>query len=136
MSKEITSAYLHIGNSGVTFSVIDEGFGPCIVIKSSSFGTNVIEQKIHVSKHELAVLSSLFDFASNKDYSEVYCNAARVTESNPCSLRKECQKQEQQTSAEDAMCEKDDGVISTRKKSNKHSDCKEQKSKDFYIPYK
>jgi hypothetical protein len=86
MAKEVASVYLHIGNGGVTFSVVDEGYGPVVKIRSISLGTNVISQEIHVSNDELAALSKMFDYASKKYYSEYYCNHAQVEEVSPYGL--------------------------------------------------
>lgn len=83
MSKEVASVYLHIGNSGVTIGVIDEGWGPTIEISSSSFGNNNTNQKVHVHPEDLKVLSRMFEIASEKKYSQSYCHAARTSKAKP-----------------------------------------------------
>lgn len=89
MSKEVASAYFHIGNSGVTFSVVDEGFGPCIRISSSAFGNNQIKQDVLVTKNELLALAEMFAYACTKNYSEEYCHPARVSSTKPLNLLKD-----------------------------------------------
>jgi hypothetical protein len=68
-ATEVGSVYAHIGNSGVTFSVVDEGHGPQINIRSSTFGNNEIVQKV------MADLAALFAKAAEHEFSEEYCNA-------------------------------------------------------------
>lgn len=76
MSKEIASVYFHINNGGVTFKVLDEGWGPTIEVSSSHFGNNVSSQKVHITKQGLHALARLFEHAADKSYSEPYCCAA------------------------------------------------------------
>jgi hypothetical protein len=117
MSKEISSAYLHIGNSGVTFSVIDEGFGPCILIKSSTFGNNVIEQRVQVTTNELKVLAKLFDYASNKEgYSEPYCHAARVVPSMTCDAKDDGLMGADPCSSENKCCLDEEKTLKYKRK--------------------
>ena len=70
------SYYMHISNSGATISVIDEGFGPCIEVHSSTFGNLKHSFQIATSKDDLAALGRLFLQAASEDYTEQYCHAA------------------------------------------------------------
>lgn len=79
MSREIASAYFHIENGGTTFKVVDEGYGPTVVLASSHFGTNSVEHRLHVRPEDLKVLARMFDVAANdKRYSETYCVTAKA----------------------------------------------------------
>jgi hypothetical protein len=70
--KEIGSVYLHISNSGVTFKVVDKGFGPTIVVYSSSFGNAINELEIITHGEALAALGELFTECSKETYSKEY----------------------------------------------------------------
>jgi len=85
--KEVATAYFHIGNGGVSFSVLDKGHGPVIKVDSSHFGNNVTSQEVFVRQEDLIVLARLFDEAANYEgYSSPYCYAAQAESSYPYSL--------------------------------------------------
>jgi hypothetical protein len=77
--KVIEEQYLHIGNSGATFSVIDEGYGPTIKVRTSSFGNMQNEFRLHVQKSNLVELGKMFLAASGYTFSQDYCNATEPT---------------------------------------------------------
>ena len=76
MSK-VNELYLHVGNSGVKFKVIDEA-GPTVVVSSSAFGNLVTEHKFFVTPEGLTALAEMFKKASEQTYSEKYVYAAYV----------------------------------------------------------
>lgn len=77
--KKHGSVYLHVGNSGTTFKVIDEGYGPTVVVSTGAFGNINHEFKLYTTREGLAQLSELFGKAALEEgYSEPYCHAARV----------------------------------------------------------
>lgn len=77
--KQIGSVYFHISNSGVTFQVVDEGWGPTIIVSGSSFGNMNSQLKLHVDNKGLAQLSKLFAKAAEVDYSKDYVCKANGT---------------------------------------------------------
>lgn len=70
------TVYLHISDSGVNVSVIDEGNGPTLVIDSSSFGNMVSEMKIHTDRKSLEALRNMLTDSLDFKYSNPYCHAA------------------------------------------------------------
>lgn len=87
MSREVASVYFHIGNGGVSFSVTDEGMGPVVHVKASHFGHETAHTQVAVNPEDLAVLASVFDYASvHEGYSETYCMAANAEQVKPVSL--------------------------------------------------
>jgi len=70
--REIGSVYLHISNSGVTFKIVDKGFGPTIVVYSSSFCNAINELQVITHKEALAALGELFTECSKEEYSKEY----------------------------------------------------------------
>ncbi len=72
------SVYLHVNNGGITFSVIDEGFGPTIYIDQNQFGAITTEQKVHTTTDALRSIGELFIEASKGDFSDLYCEAAKL----------------------------------------------------------
>jgi len=50
---------LHISNSGVSISVVDEGNGPTLVISGSAFGKIASEMKIHTYSKSLEALRDM-----------------------------------------------------------------------------
>jgi hypothetical protein len=77
----IESKYLHVSNSGVTFSVVDNGYGPCLEIRASAFGNLQTTLTVITRKQELKALGEMLIRASEfKGYSEEYCNAAKIPE--------------------------------------------------------
>jgi hypothetical protein len=84
MSKEIANVHLNIGDGGVTFKIVDEGYGPTVEICSSHFGNNSTVQQIRVTHQDLNVLARLFKFAFEKTrYSEEYCYSAKTYSVSP-----------------------------------------------------
>jgi hypothetical protein len=77
--KTVGNIYLHVGNSGVTFKVQDEGHGPTIAINWGAFGNLNSELRIHTDKAALTRLGNMFLDAALKPYSEEYCHKARDT---------------------------------------------------------
>lgn len=76
--------YLHVGNSGVTFSVVDRGDGPEVKISSSAFGNLISEFAVKTDVQSLAELAKMFEKAANYDgYSRNYCQRAYLV--NKCS---------------------------------------------------
>lgn len=73
----IGGIYLHVSNGGITFSVIDEGFGPTIYIDQNQFGSIWTEQRVHTTTDALRSIGEMFIEASKEDFSEVYCEAAQ-----------------------------------------------------------
>jgi hypothetical protein len=79
--RTIGEVYLHVGNGGVTFEVIDEGNGPTIVVSSSFFGNVKQELKIFTNKEGLEELTRLFRKASDfEGFSGEYCHLAEYSD--------------------------------------------------------
>lgn len=76
--KQKGSVYFHICNSGITFTVQDEGWGPTIVVSGGSFGNMQSSLKLHVDTDGLRKLGQMFLQAADGTYSEEYCNKAEV----------------------------------------------------------
>jgi hypothetical protein len=76
--KVIGSEYLHLSNSGATFKIIDEGWGPTISISVGAFNGFDSEIKIKTNKQSLKVLSDLFLKASNEEYTPDFCCICRT----------------------------------------------------------
>lgn len=70
--------YLHISDSGVTFRVIDVGYGPTVRVTSSSFGNMASTLDIHTDKESLAALGKMFTDAATGVYSKPYVYKASV----------------------------------------------------------
>jgi hypothetical protein len=80
MEKKIVGTVgLHISNSGVSISIIDEGFGPTIEITSSAFGNIQHSFKILTDVNALKKLSNLFGEATNFFFSKDYVCKAYIT---------------------------------------------------------
>lgn len=80
MEKKIVGTVgLHISNSGVSISIIDEGFGPTIEINSSAFGNIVHSFKIMTDRKSLAEIAALFTKADNFLFSKDYCYKAKCS---------------------------------------------------------
>ena len=75
---EIEKTYFHIGNSGVTIKIIDDGFGPELCIKSGAFGNIENTFNVKLTPEDLIELTLMLASAAQKQcYSEVYCHAAQ-----------------------------------------------------------
>lgn len=71
--------YLHISNSGVTFQVIDVGYGPTVRVTSSAFSNMTSTLDIHTDRESLAALGRLFTDAAQEEYSsDPYVSRASV----------------------------------------------------------
>ncbi len=90
---EIGEVYWHIGNSGVKFRVIDEGFGPTIEINTNAFSNIDQTLKIMTSAGSLQSLIDLLTKArDHQGYSKTYCHAA-LTEEESDRIRAEYLKE-------------------------------------------
>ncbi len=81
MSKKKNSddaLYIHMNNGGLTFDVKDGGYGPEVIISTSSFGALSSEIRFHTNKATLQAIGRLFIKASRKDYSEEYCESVAI----------------------------------------------------------
>jgi hypothetical protein len=76
--KKHGEVYYHVSNSGVTFGVVDKGFGPTIIIDALCFGHKFGQIQLHVMKKDLKHLAKLFANACKQEYSKDYCCAAEV----------------------------------------------------------
>ena len=77
----IGKVYLQLGNSGATFSVDDEGYGPTLNVSTSSFGNLVNEQKIYTDLKSLEALKALLEKALLHDgWSKGYVHSADVSD--------------------------------------------------------
>lgn len=92
---ELGRVYLHVCNSGATFSIVDEGWGPTIKVQTSTFGNLQQTLTIHTDADSLAVLGAMFVAASRANFSDTYCNKAEVSSANI--LGKEMPRKEQFT---------------------------------------
>lgn len=75
------SVYLHVSNSGATFTVLDNSYGPTIRVSSSTFGNLNLQFDVHTHKAGLKALAKMFAEAAEEEYSDKYCHAAEY--SNP-----------------------------------------------------
>ncbi len=75
----VAETYLHVGNSGLTVKVVDEGYGPTLVFESRSFGNLVATHRTHTTVAGLrAVFDVLARAIAHDGYSGPYCHAARA----------------------------------------------------------
>lgn len=70
------SVYWHVGNSGVTFEVVDQGQGATFVAKSGSFGNLLTTFEAHTDEYSLRMLGLMLLHAAEGRFSETYCNPA------------------------------------------------------------
>lgn len=83
--RVVSTTYLHVSNSGVTVSVVDDGFGPALVVESSSFGNLVSKHKTYLSKDGLREVRDMLERAIAHDgYSDTYCCAAHAPAERGC----------------------------------------------------
>lgn len=75
--KNDTGLYFHVGNGGISFHVIDNGFGPQLKINTSFLGNMDNTLLAHLEPGCLMQLSNFFAEAAKKTYSKTYCNAAK-----------------------------------------------------------
>ena len=79
----VGEVYCHIGNSGATFSVEDEGFGPTLRVETSAFGNIRQSNRIYLDKRAIRKLRELLQKAEDfSDYTEEYCHAAALDSYN------------------------------------------------------
>lgn len=71
------STYLHLSNSGITFSVCDRGHGPQIEISQSTFGNLQCNLATLTNTDSLKKLGEMFIEASQQNYSKEYIHLAR-----------------------------------------------------------
>lgn len=76
--KMIGEVYFHINNGGLTFQVIDEGFGATIQIEMSHMGHTTNKIKLHTNKDGIKALAKLLKKAKNVEYSKDYSSVATV----------------------------------------------------------
>ena len=83
MMRTIGKTYLHVGNSGATFSVVDGGHGPTIEVATSSFGNLKNTLLVHTNLDGLRAIRNMLDDAIGYEggWSQGYCNPA-----TPCPL--------------------------------------------------
>jgi hypothetical protein len=75
--KKYSGLYFHVGNSGLTVDVIDEGFGPTLSVSTGAFGNLQLELKTYLEPECLQQLSDYFGEAAKKTYSKTYGHAAK-----------------------------------------------------------
>lgn len=83
--REVATTYLHVGNSGLTVKVVDQGWGPTFVVESSSFGNLNNSSRTHTTVEGLRAIRDMLDraiaYGEDEDrggYSEQYCHAAEA----------------------------------------------------------
>jgi|SRR5690606_16804625 len=74
---EKLSTYLHLSNSGITFSVCDRGHGPQIEINQSTFGNLQNKTVVCTNKDSLRKIGKMFIEASEQEYSKEYVCIAK-----------------------------------------------------------
>jgi hypothetical protein len=74
---EVEKVYLHVGNSGVTFQILDY-YGPTVSITSSSFGNLNQKFEFFTTKEGLKELRDAIDRSLQHEFSEDYCHAAEA----------------------------------------------------------
>lgn len=80
---EVAGVYLHVGNSGATFSVRDEGCGPVVRVESSSFGNLNLDFRVATDCAGLRALRDMLDKAlAVQDYSPDYVHVAEYSDPN------------------------------------------------------
>lgn len=82
--KELAEVYLHIGNSGATFKVVDEGKGPQLELTSSAFGNLENKFTLMTDTDGLKAIRDAIDQSLLHQFSEEYCHKARVLEEENC----------------------------------------------------
>lgn len=68
--------YFHIGNSGFTFRVEDNGQGPELVVSGSVFGHRMLHTQMFTTASGLAALGSFLVEQSKREFSAPYCHVA------------------------------------------------------------
>jgi hypothetical protein len=75
----VAETYLHVGNSGLTVKVVDQGFGPTFVVESSSFGNLVLSHSTMTTVDGLRSIRDMLNVAiDHGNYSDVYSHAAKA----------------------------------------------------------
>jgi hypothetical protein len=95
--KEIGEVYCHVGNSGAHFSVIDDGFGPTILVTSSSFGNLQTSFKLLTDRESLRAIGEMFTKAADRteDYSADYCHKGAILKNDNVAHPSEDSKDQQ-----------------------------------------
>lgn len=68
--------YLHVSNSGVVVSVVDEGHGATLRVTSNAFGNISLQYDVHTNRESLAALGVMLLAAAQREYSDDYSAAA------------------------------------------------------------
>jgi hypothetical protein len=76
-TKVVAELYLHVGNSGVNFSVRDRGYGPEVAVRTSAFGNLIHEFAVMTDKKSLRALGEMLVKASGADFTQEYVHKAR-----------------------------------------------------------
>ena len=76
--KIIGEVYFHISNGGVTFQIIDEGFGATIQIDIAHMGHTTNKIKLHTNQDGIKKLAELLRKAKKIKYSKDYSNVATI----------------------------------------------------------
>jgi hypothetical protein len=77
---ETTGLYFHIGNSGFSFQVDDNGQGPELVIRGSVFGHQMLRAQMFTTREGIMALSGFLLRQSARRFSEPYCHATKAPE--------------------------------------------------------
>lgn len=64
----VGSVYLHVGNSGATFSVENSSYGPKVNISTNAFGNLDHHLGVYTNKEGLLALSELFKKAAEAEF--------------------------------------------------------------------
>jgi hypothetical protein len=72
----ISKTYHHLGNSGLTIKIEDNGWAPQLVIENSAFGNLKQRLNIHASEKSLrAIAHQLLDAAENESFDNEYTHS-------------------------------------------------------------
>jgi hypothetical protein len=81
MSEQVRNGlYFHVGNSGFTFAVLDNGMGPEVEVSGSAFGHRMLHAQMLTTKEGLEALGRFFLEQSQRDFSAPYCHATEAPE--------------------------------------------------------
>jgi len=79
----ISKTYHHLGNSGLTVKIEDNGWAPQLVIETSAFGNLKQRLNIHVSEKSLrAIAHQLLDAAENESFDNEYSHSVDYNKTN------------------------------------------------------
>ena len=74
--------YLHVSNSGVTFSVEDGEHGPMVSVSASTFGNLNQKFSFFTTKEGLRAMRDILNNALDHEFEEPYCHAAEPPRDN------------------------------------------------------